>query len=91
MKVEALKESNVARWWREIKGLGGGKQNDEWFHQMLDENIPTVDPLAERFNTFLYDLTSHFMPLQTLVDTTVEVPGEFLVDSRTAFKALRWN
>ena len=88
-KVEALKESNVARWWREIKGLAGGKQNDEWFHQMLDENIPTVDALAERFNTFLYDLTSHFVPLRTLVDTAVEVPGEFLVDSRTAFKALR--
>ena len=63
-------------------------KSNEWFHLMLDKNIPTVDALAERFNTFLYGLTSHFTPLQTVVDITVEVPREFLVDSRTAFKAL---
>ena len=88
-KVEALKDSNLTRWWREIKGLTRGKLSNEWFHQMLDENNDFVDALTERFNILLYDLTSHFTPLQTLVVTALEVPKECLVDSRTAFKALR--
>ena len=87
-KVEALKESNISRWWKEIKGLTGGNKNTEWFHQMLNENTPCVGALAERFNTFLCSLTSHFAPLQTETDLTLEVPSEFLIHSRSAFKAL---
>lgn len=85
------KDSEVKRWWREIKGLTGERSTtDSWAFQMLDENIPTLTALAYCFNDFLAGLTAHFIPLDlTDCEVDFEVPREFLVDQRVAYKALR--
>ena len=88
-KVSTLKESNVSRWWKEVKALSGLTASSEWWHQMLGEAIPTVDALAERFNEFLCDLTSNFIPLPESAVELVPVPQELLVCRGTVFSALR--
>ena len=88
-KVSTLKESNVSRWWKEVKALSGLTASSEWWHQMLGEAIPTVDALAGRFNEFLRDLTSNFIPLPESAVELVPVPQELLVCRGTVFSALR--
>ena len=88
-KVSTLKESNVSSWWKEVKALSGLTVSSEWWHQMLGEAIPTVDALAERFNQFLRDLTSNFVPLSESAVELVPVPQELLVCRGTVFSALR--
>ena len=89
--VAALKDSNVKRWWKEIKGLTGQRSTtDSWVFQMLDENIPSLTALADCFNDFLAGLTAHFVPLDlTDCELDLEVPMEFLVDQSVVYKALR--
>ena len=61
-KVASLKESNIGRWWREVKGLTGQRAQTDWVTQLLDKDTPTPAALAEKFNSFLSALTSHFTP-----------------------------
>ena len=86
-----LKDSNSTRWWSEIKDLGGLRGNSsDWWQQMLGNEFPSTDSLCEKFNNFLFDLTSHFSPLQPPDDVaTIPVPEEFLVSTHQAFCALR--
>ena len=57
---------------------------------MLGNEFPSTDFLCENFNNFLFDLTSHFSPLQPPDDgATITVPEEFLVSAHQAFCALR--
>ena len=57
---------------------------------MLDEKTSTLTALADCFNDFLAGLTAHFIPLDlTGCELDLEVPREFLVDQRVAYKALR--
>ena len=90
-KVSNLKDSNSTRWWREIKDLGGLRGNSsDWWQQMLGNEFPSTDSLCEKFNNFLFDLTSHFSPLQPPDDVaTISVPEEFLVSTHQAFCSLR--
>ena len=91
-KVASLKESNISRWWRELKGLTGQRARTDWVTQFLDEDTPSPAALAEKFNSFLAALTSHFTPLDTSptdVDHNLDVPREFLVDASSCYKALR--
>lgn len=89
-KVAALKDCNMKRWWKEIKGLTGQRSvSDNWVYQMLNDECPTPDALADRFNSFLAGLTSHFTPLELVVaGPDFVVPGEFLVDERRTYKSL---
>ena len=79
----------MSRWSKEVKALSGVTASSEWWHQMLGETIPTVDALAERFNEFLRDLTSNFIPLPESAVELVPVPQELLVYHGTVFSALR--
>ena len=91
-KVASLKENNISRWWREVKGLTGQRAQTDWVTQLLDEDTPTPAALAEKFNSFLSALTSHFIPLDTTLadlDHNLDVPREFLVDVSSCYKALR--
>ena len=61
-KVASLKESNISRWWREVKGLTGQRAQTDWVTQLLDKDTPSPAALAENFNSFLSALTSHLTP-----------------------------
>ena len=90
-KVSSLKNTRLSRWWAEIKAMGGMSVNLQWWHQLLSTDIPDTDVLAELFNNFLYNLTAHFSPLQTdtIDDSAVPIPEEFLVTKHQAYKALK--
>ena len=90
--MASLKESNISRWWRELKGLTGQRARTDWITQLLDEDTPSPAALAEKFNFFLAALTSHFTPLVTSpadLDHNLDVSREFLVDVSSCYKALR--
>ena len=55
----------------------------------MDNDPPDTQVLAEKFNPFLLNLTSHFHPLSgdVLTDPT-PVPVDFLVSEYHAYKAL---
>ena len=80
-KVPSLNESNISRWWRELKGLTGQRAQTDWVTQLLDEDTPTPAALVEKFNSFLSALTSHFTPLDTTLadlDHNLDVPRELM-------------
>ena len=39
-KVSSLKDTNVSRWWTEIKSLSGQNSKSEWWYQLLDNDTP---------------------------------------------------
>ena len=87
-KVASLKESNISRWWRELKGLTGQRARTDWITQLLDEDTPSPAALAKKFNSFLAALTSHFTPLDTSLadlDHNLDAPREFLVDVSSCY------
>ena len=76
-KVAALKDTNVR------------KDSHDWYYQMLNDTITSPAVLGQLFNAFLANLTAHFTPLGTSPTTSVlDVPREFLVDTRKIFRAL---
>ncbi|XP_048579007.1 uncharacterized protein LOC116611253 [Nematostella vectensis] len=90
-KVASLKDTNISRWWCEVKAIGGLSSTSEWWHQLLSEDTPTIESLCDQFNNLLYSLTSHFAPLDisSLADENLYVPPGFLVTDEKAYKALR--
>ena len=62
-KVSSFKETNLSKWWTEVKAIGGLSVRSEWWHQLIDCATPTIYALCEKFNVFLDSLTSHFSPL----------------------------
>ena len=56
-KVAKLKQTNVRRWWKEIKGFTGLRCSESWVHQMLGAQLESTELLANSFNTFLAGLT----------------------------------
>ena len=94
-KVRNLKETNISRWWKEVKSLSGVSCNDdEWFHQLIDES--TADPttsLCDQINAFFTSLTSDFTPLssQNVTELFVDdsrIPAELFVTPTEASIAL---
>ena len=76
--VEKLNEVNPSRWWREVKSVGGLKSSDVWYHHLLSDENPTLTHLAESYNNFLVNLTSHFNPLLPIHDAEIlDPPNEF--------------
>ena len=81
--VEKLKNSNPARWWKEVKALGGLSSKSSWYSQLLSDDVRNCEDLAETFNSFLVALTSHFDPLPPDDNmASLEVPSEYLVDTQ---------
>ena len=37
--VEKLKNSNSARWWKEVKALGGLSAKSSWYSQLLSDDV----------------------------------------------------
>ena len=88
--IEKLKNSNQARWWKEVKALGGLSSRSSWYSQLLSDDVRNCEDLAETFNSFLVALTSHFDPLsQDDNMANLEVPSEYLVDTHQIYKKRR--
>ena len=88
--VGKLKNSNPARWWKEVKALGGLSSKSSWYSQLLSDDVRNCDDLAETFNSFLVALTSHFDPLPPDDNmASLEVPSEYLVNTQQVYKKLR--
>ena len=87
--VGKLKNSNPARWWKEVKALGGLSSKSSWYSQLLSDNVRNCEDLAETFNSFLVALTSHFEPLPPDDNmASLEVPSEYLVNTQQVYKKL---
>ncbi|CAB4023227.1 RNA-directed DNA polymerase from mobile element jockey, partial [Paramuricea clavata] len=87
--VEKLKNSNPARWWKEVKAIGGLSSKNSWYSQLFSDDVRNCEELAENFNNFLTALTSHFDPL-TLdeIQEGLEVPNHYLVDAQQIYMKL---
>ena len=71
-KVAKLKQTNVRRWWKEIKCLTGLRCSESWVQQMLGDQLESTEVLANSFN-FLAGLTADFVPLPQII------PGSFFL------------
>ena len=89
-KVAKLKQTNVRRWWKEIKGLTGLRCSESWVQQMLGDQLESTELLANSFNTLLAGLTADFVSLPQIIPCSFfPVPEHLLVDTRMVYKALR--
>ena len=88
-KVSGLQDSNICRWWRDIKELGGLSCSDDWSSQLIGSEIPDEATLALKFNKFLGSLTAHFRPLEPLSPVFGPVPVHLYVSQHTVYKTLR--
>ena len=88
-KVSGLQDSNIFRWWKDIKELGGLSCPGDWSSQLIGSEIPDEATLALKFNEFLGSLTAHFRPLKPLSPVFGPVPAHLYVSERTVYKTLR--
>ena len=88
-KVSGLQDSNISRWWKDIKELGGLSCPGDWPYQLIGNEIPDEATLALKFNEFLGSLTAHFRPLEPLSPVFGPVPAHLYVSERTVYKTLR--
>ena len=89
-KVSGLQDSNISRWWRDIKELGGLEScSGDWSSQLIGSEIPDEVTLALAFNEFLGSLTAPFRPLEPLSLVFEPVPAHLYVSERTLYKTLR--
>ena len=88
-KVSGLQDSNISRWWRDIKELGGLSRSGDWSSQLIGSEIPDEATLALKFNEFLGSLTAHFRLLEPLSPVFAPVPAHLYVSKRTVYKTLR--
>ena len=54
-KAFDLKDSNISRWWKDIKELGGLSCPDDWSSQLIGSEI--ADEVTLAFNEFLSSLS----------------------------------
>ena len=63
---------------------------ENWVQQLLSDQLPSVEALANRFNEFLGSLTAEFTPLPSQPPGQFfSVPDYLLVDNYTVYKSLR--
>ena len=87
-KVSSLQQSNSARWWKDIKELGGLTYSGDWISHLISGEIRDGASLAQTFNDFLGGLTSHFKPLQHLPAMMDPVPEHLYVSDYKVYKTL---
>ena len=92
-KVKGLKDSNVGKWWKEVKNLAGiSDDSSQWYRQLVDGDvIDSVATLCDRINDFFVNLTLEFVPLtpDDVAGIAVEsIPPELLTTPWEAEKAL---
>ncbi|CAB4039767.1 Hypothetical predicted protein [Paramuricea clavata] len=87
--VKMLKNTNPARWWKEIKSLGGLSFQQSWYHHLLSDDNPNCVDLSESYD-FLVGLTAYFEPLARChqIEET-EVPDYVTVNPGQVYPALR--
>jgi hypothetical protein len=89
--IEKFKNSNPARWWKEMKAIGGLSSKNSWYLSYFRN----CEELAEHFNNFLTALTSHYHSLtldenqEDLEDYLVDVVNDYLVDAQQIYRKLR--
>lgn len=88
-KVSGLQDSNISRWWKYIKDLGGLSFSGDWSSQLIGSDIPDEATLALKFNEFLGSLTAHFRPLEPLLPVFGPVNMHLYVSECTVYKTLR--
>ena len=93
-KVKTLKNTNIRRWWDEVKNLSGVKtRENQWNNHLIDGYyVGSVDTLCTRVNEFFVGLTSGFTPISPgdVADITAsDVPQNLLASQYEAYKALR--
>ena len=88
-KVSGLQDSNISRWWMDIKDLGGLSVSGDLSSQLIGSDIPDEATLALKFNEFLGSLTAHFRPLEPLLPVFGPVPMHLYVSECTVYKTLR--
>ena len=93
-KVKNLKNTNIRRWWSEIKNPAGvSAREGQWYAQLCDgHHIDNIETLCCKINEFFTGLTSNFSPLLPGDISAIlvpEVPENLLVSSHEVFKALR--
>ena len=84
-----MQDSNISRWWKDIKELGGLSRPGDWSSQLIGSEIPDEATLALKFNEFLGSPTAHFRPLEPLSPVFGPVPAHLYVSERTVYKTLR--
>ena len=93
--IEKLKNSNPARWWKEMKAIGDLSSKNSCYSQLFSDDVRNCEELAEHFNNFLTALTSHFHSLtldenqEDLEDYLVDVVNDYLVDAQQIYTKLR--
>ena len=88
-KVSGLQDSNLSRWWKDIKELGDLSCPGGWSSQLIGGKIPDEATQALKFNEFLGSLTAHFRPLEPLSPVFGPVLAHLYVSERTVYKTLR--
>ena len=93
-KVKNLKNTNIPRWWSEIKNLSGvSAREGQWYAQLCDDHhIDGIETLCCEINEFFTGLTSNFIPLMSEDVSAIFVPDapeSLLVSPPEAFKAPR--
>ena len=92
-KVKGLKDTNVGKWWKEVKNLAGiSDDSGQWYCQLVDGDDDSVATLCDRINDFFVNLTREFEPLtpDDVPGIAVEsVPTQLLTTPLEAEKALR--
>ena len=75
-KVKNLKDTNIGRWWKEVKNLSGLSNNEgQWYQQLIDgTTIDSVDTLCERINQLFIGLISGFVLLSPDDVDSFDVP-----------------
>ena len=84
-----MQDSNISRWWKDIKELGGLSRPGDWSPQLIGSEIPDEATLALKFNEFLGSPTALFRPLEPLSPVFGPVPAHLYVSERTVYKSLR--
>ena len=60
-----------------------------WVHHLLSDENPTCADLAEVYNDYLAELTSHFKPLVKCKDDQEIIPNHLLVSTGQVCSELR--
>ena len=88
--VDKLKNTNPAKWWKEIKSIGSLSSQVNWHSQLLSETTPACSDIPEYYNEYLVGLTSHFNTLQDRNPTlNLSVPSHLLVSTDSVLVALQ--
>ena len=77
-----MAQSNLRKWWKQIKLLASQNCNQEWYHQFLGAEFKDTLALANGINDFFVSITEQFVPLTPVEAQHTTIPQELLVSQR---------